>query len=84
MTPVPFEGQNRVFGANQSQYNPLPAYQDETGHVVTCWEMTESEKAEFILTGRLFILISTFNQPLQPILPTVVNPMRNDNHGGDF
>lgn len=74
MTPVKFKGHNVVFAENQPEYNSLPAHVDtENGVVVTCWELTENEREAFLKDGRIYLQQITFNQPLQPILPTVEN-----------
>lgn len=40
MTPIKFKGQNIVFGANQPEYQPLPALKLHDGQVITCWFKT--------------------------------------------
>ena len=77
MKPIKFDEANVVFGEGQEQYNPLPAYRHKAreGHVVTCWEMDEAERAEFAQTGRIWITQLTFNQPLQPLLVGTAKPL---------
>lgn len=71
MKPIEFQGCNVTFAKDQPEYQPLPAFKDEKGNVTTCWEFTTEELAIIAKTGKLYISISTFNQPLQPILPYV-------------
>jgi hypothetical protein len=67
MTPVEFEGANVVFAKDQPEYIPLPAMKEENGDVTTCWELTEDEKRAVQETGRIWLTVKTFNQPLQPL-----------------
>jgi hypothetical protein len=71
MTPIKFEGVNAVFGANQKEYQPLPAMKlpsDPYGTVITCWEMTPEEREQFLKDGKIYLSLMTFNQPLQPVM----------------
>ena len=75
MTPTNFNGANAEFGANQENVNPLPCFYDGKNLVVSRWELTQAERREVLQTGRLFIGQMTFGQALQPILPSVHNPI---------
>lgn len=75
MEPVKFNGSNVVFAENQPEYKPLPAFKSQEGIVVTCWKMTFLERLKFVFSGRFYLIITTFNQPLQPLLPTIKNPL---------
>ena len=68
MKPVAFKEQNTVFAENQPEYIPLPAYRDEIGEVISCWELTWKERLYLFYTGRLWVRILTFNKPLQPMV----------------
>lgn len=70
MKPIEFEGVNKVYGENQPQYIPLPVQKDENGRVISCWELTDEELEKIKETKRIWIGQLTFNQPLQPILPS--------------
>jgi len=74
MKPIKFNGHNIVFAKNQPEYLPLPAYQDESGQIVTLWELSIKERIKILLTGKFWLLVLTFNQKLQPIKPTVEYP----------
>lgn len=76
MKPIEFEGHNVVFAKDQPEYPPLPAHKAEDGTVITCWELSPEEKEGVSKTGKIFIKMLTFNQPLQPILPLVTNPLQ--------
>lgn len=70
MKPIKFKGQNVVYAENQPEYLPLPALQlkDESGTVITCWELSSDELEEIKLTGKIYLSMFTFNQPLQPVM----------------
>ena len=51
MNPVNFEDMNCIFKAEGC--GDLPALKTDK-HIVSCWEMTEKEKEEFIKTGKIY------------------------------
>lgn len=72
-----FEGANVVYGANQPEYEPLPAEKRgkaRTGEVLTCWKLTDEEKALVQMTGEIWLSMLTFGQPLQPVLLSATRP----------
>jgi hypothetical protein len=69
MKPIKFEYSNVVYAENQ--YQPLPAFRDADGSLLTCWEVSPEELEEIKKTGRIYIQVLTFNNPLQPLLPGV-------------
>ncbi len=71
MKPIEFNGFNIVYGADQPEYQPLPAHKNENGNVLTCWELTPEERIEIFNTGILYIRQMTFNEPLQLICPII-------------
>lgn len=71
MKAIEFEGQNVIFAKDQPEYNPLPAFKAADGTVTTCWELTPEERLEIFNSGKLWLRQLTFNQPLQPISPSV-------------
>lgn len=77
MKPLNFEGANAVFGANQPEYTPLPAEcvgNPETGQINTCWELSPEEIKRVQETGKIWLSVLTFGQPLQPVLLTADKP----------
>lgn len=76
MKPVEFKGKNIVFAENQPEYQPLPAFIDQQGVVVTCWKLTLLERLKILFTGRFFLVVQTFNYPIQPLLPSTENPIK--------
>jgi hypothetical protein len=69
MKPVEFKGQNIVFGKDQPEYQPLPALvlPEESGQVITCWELSSAELEEVNKTGKIYVGMFTFNRPLMPL-----------------
>ena len=81
MQPLNFDGANIVFGANQPEYQPLPAEhvgKPETGQINTCWELSPDELKQIQETGKIWVSILTFGQPLQPVLVSVDKPKPYD------
>lgn len=78
MNPIEFKDHNVVFAKNQSQYLPLPAYQDDIqgGRVFHCWQLSFLERLKLLVTGKLWINVLNFHKPLQPKLPIVNNPFK--------
>lgn len=73
MKPISFPEQNIVFGANQPEYQPLPAFIGSTSEAqaVTCWQLTWKERLILLITGRIWLQLLTFHKPLMPIFITV-------------
>lgn len=76
MQPLNFDGANVVFGAKQPEYIPLPAeYRGgKSGEILTCWELTPDELKRVQETGKLWLGVLTFGQPLQPVYLSVDKP----------
>lgn len=75
MKPIKFKGHNVVFAENQPEYLPLPAFKSEDGIVVTCWQLTWKERLRAFFGGKFYFQQLTFNQPLQPQLPSIDSPL---------
>jgi hypothetical protein len=69
MKPVPFPGQNIVFGETQPEYKPLPALllPGKEGEVITCWELTDEDLEQISKTKKIYLAQFTFGHRLQPI-----------------
>lgn len=77
MEPVKFKQANKVFGANQKEYLPLPAFTDSSqsnGGVITCWKLSWKEIFQLLKTRKIWLHQLTFGAPLQPQRPQVENP----------
>ena len=77
MKPIKFEGQNCTYAEDQPEYLPLPAYKTKDGKVVSCWEFSFREKLKLLFGHKLFLWVSTFNAPLQPLLPMISKDLKS-------
>jgi len=70
MKPITMKGSNATWAADQPQYDALPAInlRDTNGTVITCWSLDDEELTDVTQNKCLYLAISTFNQPLQPVL----------------
>ena len=76
MKPTKFKRMNVVCAKDQPEYLPLPAHINEAeGLVTSCWSANLKERIRFLLTGRIYLTLLTFNKPLQPQVITVYNPI---------
>lgn len=68
MKPINFKESNIVFAKDQPEYNPLPAYKEDSpnGEVVSCWKLSFSERIRMLFKGELWVSFMTFNKPLTP------------------
>ncbi|MCB0713420.1 MAG: hypothetical protein KDD67_13915 [Ignavibacteriae bacterium] len=70
MRPIEFPEQNSVFAKDQQGYMPLPVYYDkegERGGIVSLWALSIRERLKVLITGRMYLLVITFHEPLQPV-----------------
>jgi hypothetical protein len=65
---VEFPEQTVVIAKDQPEYLPLPAHVDAGGVVTCCWQLTEDELEQVLVTGRIWHQIHTHGKPLQPQL----------------
>ena len=81
MTPtnVPPRAHGRAvnFAEGHDQYETLPAWHthDPEGAVITRWRLTWRERFGLLIGKPLWLYILTFGKPLQPILPTLAEPV---------
>ena len=74
MEPIKFKEANVVYAEDQPEYLPLPVHKTFSGEVTSCWKLTLKERLKVLLTGKFWLSQMTFNQPLQPQLPTIDKP----------
>lgn len=74
MDIVQFPESNVTYAENQPQYRPLPAFKDEDGTVVSCWAPSLKERLKILFTGKIWLSVMTFNNPLQPLLMSADKP----------
>ena len=77
MKPIKFLGYDCIYAEHQPEYLPLPAHKskDSEGTVTTCWKLTWRERWKIFMCGCLYLQTLTFNTPLQPLRPSVLNPL---------
>lgn len=68
MKPVEFAEQNCVYAKDQPEYLPLPVFKEQDGTVTSCWQMTFKERLQVLFSGKIWLTLLTFNQPLQPVI----------------
>src|SRR3954469_1107448 len=73
MKPIKHKHVNKIYAEDQPQYQPLPvvALKSEMGEVIACWKGSFRERLIFLFTGKMWVLICTFNKPLAPSFVTV-------------
>jgi hypothetical protein len=73
MKPIKFPEANVTYAENQKEYTPLPALRHSTpnGEVISCWKLSLWERLQILLTGKLWVMLMTFHQPLTPSYFTV-------------
>jgi len=75
MKAIKFKECNVTFAENQPEYLPLPAHKSPGGRVTSCWGFSFLERVRVALRGKIYLQILTFNEPLQPLLMSVHNPV---------
>lgn len=76
MQPVEFTQQNGILAKEQPQYLPLPVYRTKDGLTISCWRLSFKERLKLLFTGRMWVHMLTFNQPLQPLFLDVDDPFK--------
>lgn len=68
MKPIKFKEQNCIYAENQPGYLPLPAFKDSgsEGQVISCWKLTFIERLRLLFTGRIWLALLSFHEPLTP------------------
>ena len=68
MIPIKFKEQNCVFAEDQPEYYPLPAHKvdEPEGRIISCWKLNFIERLRILFSGKLWVSLMTFNQPLTP------------------
>ena len=63
-----------VYAKDQTKYQPLPALRFPDGVALSRWKLTWRERLQVLFRGNFFLAVWTFNQPLQPLLPSTEEP----------
>lgn len=74
MKPKEFKEANVTFAKDQPEYQPLPAFVNDSpqGEVITCWKLSFRERLRILFKGEIWLCLSTFNKPLSPTFLTTV------------
>ena len=85
MKPIRIKGFNSVFGADQKEYLPLPAFrhEDEWKCVSACWYLNILERIKILFTGKIYTTLPTFGKALTPQKLSVDNPLLQHREGGE-
>lgn len=76
MQIIKFKGCNVTYAKNQPEYLPLPSHKAPDGTVTSCWGLSFFERLQVALTGRIYLQVLTFNQPLQPLKMSTTKPLQ--------
>jgi len=68
---VPAGSKPTIFAKDQPWYRQLPSIRTPDGQVITRWRLSDVERRAILKGEDLYLTISTFNAPLQPVLLTV-------------
>lgn len=73
MEPIEFKEQNVVFAKDQPQYQPLPAFRNESeqGEVISCWKLSGEEVELVGRTKKVWASMMTFNKALTPMFLSI-------------
>ena len=68
MKAIPFKEQNITYEGDE-KHKDVPAFKADTkeGEVITCWKMSIKEKIIFLLTGKLWVTIISYNKHINPM-----------------
>jgi hypothetical protein len=77
MKPIELEIENLpviTYAKDQPEYQPLPCVKLPNGDIATRWELTEAERDAIWNSKEFYLVMSTFNRPLTPVLPMADKP----------
>jgi len=63
-----------VYAKDQPEYQPLPVFKYDDGTVLSRWKLSWRERLRVLLSGDVYLFVSTFNRPLQPVMLQVEPP----------
>lgn len=74
MKPIEFKGMNGTAAKHQPEYMPLPMFRDREG-VLSCWEMTFRERLTVLFTGKVWLHLLVWDNPIAPSWLGVDSPL---------
>jgi hypothetical protein len=69
-----FKECNVIYAQDQPEYLNAPCYKDEEGTLTFCWKLSWRERFQILKSGRVWLQILTFHQPLQPLRMLIIKP----------
>lgn len=66
MKSIEFPEQNVVYAKDQPEYEPLPAFRNDT-ESISLWEPTPEEREAIANGANIWVRQMNFSKPLQPI-----------------
>jgi hypothetical protein len=75
MNIIKFKECNSTYAENQPEYLDLPSHKSKKGAVTSCWGLSFKERLKVLFTGKIFLQVLTFNNPLQPVKMSVSKPV---------
>lgn len=82
---LPESAKQVTYAEDQAEYRPLPCVRLPSGEIATRWILDEKEREVVFDNGEFYLVISTFNHPLQPLMPMVDCPdIAKDENGRLF
>lgn len=64
-----------VIAKDQPEYQPLPALPADGSTVITRWRLSFRERLVALFNGDIYLHVSTFGRPLQPVYLSVDEPL---------
>jgi len=80
MKPINFKSHNKVYAKDQPEYGQLPVYEKD-GVVISCCYLTWKERIKLLFTGKIWMHVYSFGQPLQPQMLDVDRPTMESSEG---
>lgn len=78
MLAVKFEGAANIAGQNSADvFEPFPIqvlHPEGTHIVLSCWQLTEKERADIAAGKPLWLAVQTYGQPIHPFLMSTERP----------
>lgn len=69
MKSIKFKECNKVYAENQPEYITMDVL-DDGKYVVSCWEISFIEKIRILFTGKIWLSLLMFGNPLTPSFMT--------------
>lgn len=70
-----------VYAETQPEYQNFPLFKYPDGDVLSRWKLTLRERLTVLFTGNIYLFVSTFHHPLQPVMLQTNKPDMHDEKG---